>query len=150
MLSLKGCYKIINKIQERSLRLILNDYESSFDSLLSTLNENHSSTFKRINVLLTEVYKYINSYSPDLIKEVFYLRPNHFNLSNCNVFPTNNPRKKYLLKFFSWPWNQLWQKLPSEIKDCASLQLFKDKIKTWCSDRCSCQICWRYGNVGYF
>ena len=31
------------------------------------------------------------------MKEVFYLRPNHFNLSNCNVFATNNPRNKYLL-----------------------------------------------------
>ena len=39
MFSLKGCYKIINKIHERLLRLILNDYESSFDSLLFTLNE---------------------------------------------------------------------------------------------------------------
>ena len=39
MFSSKGCYKRINKIHERSLRLILNDCESSFDSLLSTLNE---------------------------------------------------------------------------------------------------------------
>ena len=39
MLSSKECYKRINKIQERSLRIILNDYESTFDSLLSTLNE---------------------------------------------------------------------------------------------------------------
>ena len=39
MFSSKGCYKRINKIHERSLRLILNDYESSFDSLLSALNE---------------------------------------------------------------------------------------------------------------
>ena len=48
MLSLKGCYKIINKIHERSLRLILNDYESSFDSLLSTLNE--KTIHQRLNV----------------------------------------------------------------------------------------------------
>ena len=39
MFSSKGCYKRINKTHERLLRLILNDYESSFDSLLSTLNE---------------------------------------------------------------------------------------------------------------
>ena len=40
----KRCYKRINKIHERSLRLILNDYESSFDSLLSTLNEKNNSS----------------------------------------------------------------------------------------------------------
>ena len=33
MFSSKGCYKRINKIHERSLRLILNGYESSFNSL---------------------------------------------------------------------------------------------------------------------
>ena len=39
MFSYKGCYERINKIHETSLWLILNDYESSFDSLLSILNE---------------------------------------------------------------------------------------------------------------
>ena len=50
-----------------------------------------------INVLLTEVYKYLNGYSLDLINEVFYLRQNHCNLRNFDVFATNNPRKKYIL-----------------------------------------------------
>ena len=59
MFSSKGCYKRINKIHERSLRFILNDYESSFGSLLSTLNE--KTIHQRcINVLLTEVYRYLN------------------------------------------------------------------------------------------
>ena len=62
----KGCYKRINKIHERSLRLIINDYESSFDSWSSTLNE--KTIHQRcINVLLTEVYIYLNGYSPDLM-----------------------------------------------------------------------------------
>ena len=73
MFSSKGCYKRINKIHERSLRLILHDCESSFDSLLSALNE---KTIHQcgINVLLIKVYKYLNSYFPDLMHEVFYLR----------------------------------------------------------------------------
>ena len=88
MFSLKGCYKRINKIQERSLRLILNDYESPFDSLLSALNEKmiHQSC---INVLPTEVYKYWNGYSPNLMNEVFFLRQNSYNLPNFNVFATD-------------------------------------------------------------
>ena len=93
MFSSKGCHKRINKIHDRSLRLILNDYESSFDSLLPTLNE--KTIHQRcINVLLTNLYKYLNGYSPDLMNEVFYLRQNHFNLRNFNVFTTDNPRNK--------------------------------------------------------
>ena len=84
-----GCYKRINKLHERSLKLILNDYESPFNSLLSTLNEitihQHCT-----NVLLTEVYKYVNSHSPDLMNEVFYLRQNHYNLRNFDVFAADN------------------------------------------------------------
>ena len=122
MFSSKGCHKRINKIHERSLRLILNDYESSFDSLLSTLNE--KTIHQRcINVLLTNVYKYLNGYSPDLMNEVFYLRQNHYNLRSFNVFATDNPRNKYLLNSSIYRANQLRQTLPSEIKDCASQQL---------------------------
>ena len=115
MFSSKGCYKRINKIHERSLRLILSDYESSFDISLSTLNEKtiHQSC---INVLPTKVYKYLNGCSPDLMNEVFYFRPN---LRNFNVVASDNPRNKYLLNSSVYRANQLWQALSSKIKGCA-------------------------------
>ena len=76
MFTSKRCYKRINKIHESSLKLILNDYESLFDSLLSILNE--KTIHERcVNVLLTEVYNYLKRYSPNLVNEVFYLRQNH-------------------------------------------------------------------------
>ena len=40
--------------------------------------------------------------------EVFYLRPNHYNLRNSNVFVTDNPRNKYLLNATFYRANQLW------------------------------------------
>ena len=122
-------YKRINKIQERSLRFIPNDFESSFDSLLFTLNEKTIHP-RCISILLTKLNKYLNGYFPNLMNEVFYLRQNYYNLSNLNVSATDNPRNKYLLDSSVYRANQLWQTLTSEIKGCASLQLFKDKIKT--------------------
>ena len=44
MFSSKGCYKRINKIHERSLRLILNDYESSFNSFFPSSVKKHDSS----------------------------------------------------------------------------------------------------------
>ena len=122
-------YKRINKIQERSLRFIPNDFESSFDSLLFTLNEKTIHP-RCISILLTKLNKYLDGYFPNLMNEVFYLRQNYYNLSNLNVSATDNPRNKYLLDSSVYRANQLWQTLTSEIKGCASLQLFKDKIKT--------------------
>ena len=70
---------------------------------------------------------------------------------NFNVFATDNPRNKYLLNSSVYRADQLWQTFPSEIKDYASLQLIKDKIKNWSCDRCQCQICSTYiANIGYF
>ena len=91
MFSSKGCYKRVNKIHERSLRLILNDYKLSFDSLRSTLNE--KTIHQRcINNLLTEAYEYLNGYSPDLMNDGFYLRQNHYNLRNFNYSKHYTPK----------------------------------------------------------
>ena len=85
------------------------------------------------------------------MNEVFYLRQTYYNLRNFNVFVTDNPCNKYLLNSSIYRANELWQTLPSKIKNCASLQLCKDKIKTCRCDRCQCQICRTYiANVGYF
>ena len=85
------------------------------------------------------------------MNEVFYLRQNHYNLRNLNVFATDNPLNKFMLNSTVHRANQLWQTLPSEVKDCSSLQLFEKKIKTCRCDRCQCQICLRYlSSVGYF
>ena len=62
------------------------------------------------------------------MNEVFYLRQNRYNLRNVNVFATDYLRNKNLLNSSVYRANQLWQTLPSEIKDFASLQLFKDKL----------------------
>ena len=55
----------INAVHERSLRIILNDYECP-DSLL--LEEAHQVTFYQrcLNSFMIEVYKYLNGNSPTL------------------------------------------------------------------------------------
>ena len=75
MFTLKGCNKRIDKMHERSLSLILNDYESFYD-MISTFNK--KTIHQRcINVLFTEIFKCLSlimDLSPDLTIEVFCLR----------------------------------------------------------------------------
>ena len=47
--------------------------------MLSTLNEKIIHQ-RFINVLLSEVYKYLNGIFPELMYEVSYLHQNHYNL----------------------------------------------------------------------
>ena len=51
------------------------------------------------------------------MNEVFYLRQNHYNLRNFDVFVTDNLRNKCLLNSSVYRANQLWQTLPFGIKD---------------------------------
>ena len=84
---------------------------------------------------------------PQMINEVFYLRQNTI----IYVFSTDNTRNKFMLNSTVSRANHLQQTLPSEVKDCSSLQLFKNQIKIWHYDRHQCQICSGYlTNVGYF
>ena len=118
MLSSKGYYKRIKKILERSLRLTLNDYEWLSNSLLFTLTE--KTVYQRcINIFTNRSIQIFKRLLLDVMNEVFYLRQNHYNLLNFNVFATDNPSNKYLLNSSIYRANQLWQTLPSGIKDCA-------------------------------
>ena len=74
----------INKIQERCLRLISNDYTTRPNDLL--LFSNEISTHQRcINFLMVEVYKFLNGLSPDIMNEVFSVQRVTYNLTYHEV-----------------------------------------------------------------
>ena len=43
---------------------------------------------------MTEVYKYLNDLSPDIMSDIFKLRENTYNLRNFHIFESQNPRTK--------------------------------------------------------
>ena len=92
--------------------------------MLPTLND--KTIHQRwINVLLTEVYKYLNVLSPEFMNEVLYSRQIYCNLNNLNVFATDNPPNKFMLNSTVYRANQLCQILPFEVKGFPSLQIYK-------------------------
>ena len=36
---------------------------------------------------------------------------------------------------------KIWNLVPSDIRDCATEQIFRQKIKKWKPDRCPCRLC---------
>ena len=63
----------INRIQTRALRAIYNDFNSSFDELLSTGAHN---TIHELNVkyLLIEVYKCLHGECPSIMNDMFNIK----------------------------------------------------------------------------
>ena len=82
-----------NSIHERCLCLIQQNYTSDFEVLLEISNEKPVHQ-KCIELLMIEVYKYLNDQSPDIMNEVFKLRENTYNLRNFHIFESQNPRTK--------------------------------------------------------
>ena len=62
----------LNNIHERALRLIYNDHEKSFNSILT---ENNLKTIhqKNLEFLAIEIYKFQNGLSPPIMNDIFFL-----------------------------------------------------------------------------
>ena len=84
----RGLNHRINKIHEKSLRLVYNDNLSSFAELL--IKDNSVTIHeKNLQVLVTEVYKAINNLSP-IMKSIFDLKSTSYNLRSGLILHTNN------------------------------------------------------------
>ena len=137
----KKSTKKINAVHERSLRIIRNDYESLYPLLLE---EAHQITFHQQckNYLMIEAYNYLNGHSPDIMDDIFKLRKNMYNLRNFHIFQTENPRSlKSGLDAIPCRVSQLWQQVPTDIREAASQAFFQNRIKTWKRQDCPCRSC---------
>ena len=97
----------INSIDERCLRLIQQNYTSDFEVLLENSNEKPVHQ-KYIEVLLIEVYKYLNGLSHDIMSDIFKLTENIYNLKNFHISESQISRtKKFGLDSIAYRASQL-------------------------------------------
>ena len=137
----KTSNSMINKLHERSLRIILNDYSSDFNILLENNNDirNHH---RNIQVLLTEVFKMKNGVAPPVMESNLNKRFNTYNIRNFRKFATERKRTVwYGLKTLSYRYSQLWSLLPESLKEMNSVSQFKRNFKHWICCDCSCRLC---------
>ena len=139
----------INKIHERSLRLVYDDNLSSFEELL---NKDDSFTIheRNIQTLAIELYKVVNRISPELMSHVFPLKES-VKYCSKNIFLTRNVHMvKYGTETLAHLGPKVWAIVPIELKEANSLKEFKNKIKKWKPDKCPCKLCRTYiSGVGY-
>ena len=71
----------INRIHERSLRLVYSDKTSTFQELLDK-DKSVSVHHKNIQVLATEIYKTVNGLAPTIMNSIFETKDIEYNLTN--------------------------------------------------------------------
>ena len=141
----------INHIHERALRLVYQDYKTSFEDLLK---KDNSLTFHHRNIhhVAIEMFKIKHDLSPPFMKEIFTNKVNEKGTRSGDTFerPNVDSVKKgdrSLQSFGPIVWNTM---LPAKFKDCKSLDEFKLSIKSWIPKGCPCELCKTYvQGLGY-
>ena len=80
---------LINRIDERSLRIVYNNYVSTFNELTADIS--FTIHHRNVQILAIEMYKVINDISPVIMKDIFVLKQN-CRYNTRGIFLTNNIR----------------------------------------------------------
>ena len=131
----------IEKIQERSLRVLLNDYKSDYCNLLNLTHKSNMS-ITRHRQLAIEIFKTLNDLNPSYMKNIFIRQNRRENSRNPNNLVT------YMENAVTYGENSLkalgpkiWNSLPDYFKEKRSLDSFKKLINTWNGVKCKCAMC---------
>ena len=133
--------KMLDKIQERSLRFVFNDKLSSYDDLLKRIKKDplHVTRLKSILIL---VYKCINNLCPTYVNSLFTIKVSVYTMRD-NLL-TQQPKMNTVfhgLNSLLYHGSKMWNSLPVYIKNATSLQRFKSLIKKYKKPLCTCHHC---------
>ena len=138
----RSCNNTVNKFHERALRLVYDNYESSFDALLNK-NKSFSIHHQNIQKLMIEVYKSLNKPSPDNYFDSLFTskrrqdpRQNGLLVPSIKTTTKGKDSAKYLGAV-------TWKSIPSHIRQQDFLEKFCDLIKKWKPD-CKFKLCKDY------
>ena len=91
MFSSRKSNNLINRIHERSIRIVSSDNESNFENLLEK-NKEITIHQRNLQILMTEVFKIINGYAPPIMDNFFIFRENTHNLRNFQIILNENKK----------------------------------------------------------
>ena len=131
------CGKVNNgkleKIHERSLRIIYKDYTSTYDDLISQSGTD-SILVSRLKKILLEVFKTLQNKNPDYLNSLFVLNETPYDMRN-NMSLTQPKRKTstYGLRSFSYIGAKLWNDLDCSLENFHDMTLkdFKTVLEGW-------------------
>ena len=139
--------QIMEKIQERVLRFLHNDYKSDYSTLLK-ISGSVSMEVKRMRYLCLEIYKTLNNLSPNYMKDIFQVQQSAYSSRRPhNILVPRVNQTKFGTRSIRCAGARIWNHLPDSIQSAENLRMFKTLIKTWQGPSCNCNYC-QYLNKG--
>ena len=136
----RSLYKL-EKIHKQALRVVLNDYSSSYRNLLDRVSK-PTLYVSRLKAIAIEAYKCKANENADYINVIVNPVIKPYNLRG-------GPRAKQPkvnttscgLHSFTYQVAKLWNEMPSYIKEATSLHNFKSLLSKWAGPECHCGSC---------
>ncbi len=129
----------INKIHERSLRIVYQDNKSSYENLLKRDNS-FTMHERNIQTLGIELYKVAYGISPGIMRLVFPTKPD-VKYPWEKIFQTHNVRTvSWGTESLSYLGPKIWSIIPLPIRKLPFLK-FEEAIRRWKPDKCPCRLC---------
>lgn len=132
----------LEKIQERSLRILFKDYDSTYHTLLENAKES-TALMSRICGIAIHVFKCLKNMNPTPLNDMFETKVALYSMRNPNKL--NQPKRRttnYGIRSLSYIGSKIWNDLPFSL-DINSLELdeFKTLLNTWDGPDFSISVC---------
>ena len=139
----------INYIHERGLRLVYDDYTSTFPELLRKDNS-VCIHYRNIQKVAIEMFKVKHDLCPEILQSLFCKISGRTRLKASFIRPKIKSvynGEQSLRSFGPIVWDTM---IPRHLKEIADLEKFKRAITEWKPDNCPCRLCKDYvPNLGF-
>ena len=99
---------------------------------------------------MTEIYMSLNNMNPSIVWEFHEKKYVAYDLRKKNLCKL--PKAKttsYGVESLSFRGSFLWNTLDDNVKQEPTLARFKNKIRNWAGEHCTCRICQNMNNTGH-
>ena len=136
----RSLYKL-EKLHKQALRVVLNDYSSSYRDLLDKASK-PTLYVSRLKAIAIEAYKCKENENPDYINVMLnpQIKPYDLRGGTRAEQPKVNTTSCGLYSF-TYQVAKLWNEMPSSIKEATSLLHFKSLLSSWTGPECHCGCC---------
>ena len=134
-----GCKKL-DKLTKRALRIVCNDYVSTYAEILDK-TDRPMLYVNRLRSVIEQVFKLMFNLSPPLKSDFLFEKVMPYDIrSNKVLLQSRCNTVKYGLMSFKYQGASLWNSLPPNIKSCDNLKDLKDSLRLY-NVPCHCGSC---------
>ena len=131
----------ICKIHHRTLQVVYDDFNKSYDELLE-LNNDLFIHQRHLCYFVIEVFKSIMNLNPQFMWSYFEEKPMTYNLRDGSKLALPKTKStRFGINSLQFRGSLSWNDLAVSLKSCQSLNEFKKEIKNLGNIHCTCLVC---------